>query len=245
MPPRQTEPHAGGDSKAARPRLPQRRTTDDDSDVGSGAGSDAEDVSGDDGLDDWDEEGEDSTAAAMDEDEVNNDENEDNATPPELSEDELARHPLFRPVTIHVRRYPVKEVYLDNLLEAFPTMQASSHIARLLAQTQKKFQTSVQMAQYASSAATAAADLKRVGLTQNGESLPRHWLYGRRAERARAGRNVAAFTVIDENPDEGEDSGNVRSKSKVGDLARREIRSGPQRPARIAHPRACSPPYTW
>ena len=161
MPPRRTEPRAGGDGRAARSRLPQRRTVDDDSDVGSGAGSDAEDVSGDEGLDEWDEDAEDGAAAAMDEDEGDGEEEDDDdsadATPPELSEDELARHPLFRPVTIHVRRYPVKEVYLDNLLEAFPTLQASSHIGRLLAQTQKKFQTSVHMAQYARCAALAAA----------------------------------------------------------------------------------------
>jgi len=45
-----------------------------------------------------------------------------------------------------------------------------------------------------------------------------HWVDGRRAERTRAGRNAAAFAVIDENPDDGEDSGNLRSKSKVSDV---------------------------
>ena len=105
---------------------------DGDGDEGNRDGAIDDDDDDDEGSDDED---------AYNEDDVVLDEGEDLV----VTENELAAHPLFRPITIHVRRYAVDEVFLDTLLAKMPVLRASQAVTRLVQQMQTKFQSSIDL----------------------------------------------------------------------------------------------------
>jgi hypothetical protein len=71
----------------------------------------------------------------------------DGGTDQPLTERELAAHPLFRPVTVLVRRYPVRTLYLDDVLEGLPALRSSPAATRHVTTAFRRFETSVAIAE--------------------------------------------------------------------------------------------------